>query len=296
MAMRHRPQNYQVIEMPKMLDGGWPQWLQDNLARKCAPQELLDILLKNGFALESIRPHMGALFPVDSPLLKGLPAESQSDSGIDYAALARCRVTRLDAGFHVSQALTAKLQIYSIEHFVTAAECDRMIELSRAHQLPSTVTGGDTGYRTSRTTLFATVEDPLVSTLEERIARAMGIRLSHSEDLQGQHYRPGNYYKPHVDYFGPGHQGNLFCELGNRTWTFMIYLNEGMTGGGTWFCAINRTFIPRRGLALVWNNLYPDGQPNPFTVHAGLPVETGEKFILNLWFREKGDGPMFDGE
>lgn len=280
--------------MPKMLDGGWPEWVQENLARKCNSEEILGILLNNGFAIESIRPHMGPVFPANSPLLKELPTGSRNDSGIDYAALARCRLTRLDSGFTVSQVPTFKLQLYSIEDFLTPTECDHMIDLSRTQQEPSTVTTGVSSHRTSWTTQFAYIDDPLISELEERIADAVGINLPYSENLQAQHYRPGNYFKPHVDYFSEGEYYEKFAsELGNRTWTFMIYLNEGMIGGGTWFCALNKIVTPQRGLALVWNNLYPDGQPNPFTVHAGLPVETGEKFILNLWFREKGEGSMF---
>jgi len=51
--------------------------------------------------------------------------------------------------------------------------------------------------------------------------------------------------------------------------------------------------MPEKGLAIAWNNLYPDGRVNHDTLHAGLPVEAGHKIILNKWFRELGNGPMF---
>jgi prolyl 4-hydroxylase len=80
---------------------------------------------------------------------------------------------------------------------------------------------------------------------------------------------------------------------GQRTWTFMVYLNEGMKGGGTKFFAIHRVFTPKKGTAVVWNNLYPDGSPNHDTLHSGLPVEAGHKIVITKWFRERGTGPMF---
>jgi prolyl 4-hydroxylase len=80
---------------------------------------------------------------------------------------------------------------------------------------------------------------------------------------------------------------------GNRTWTFMVYLNEGMSGGATRFTEIGATFQPKVGLALLWNNLNPDGTPNPATKHCGEPVTSGHKVIVTKWFRVHGDGPVF---
>jgi prolyl 4-hydroxylase len=80
---------------------------------------------------------------------------------------------------------------------------------------------------------------------------------------------------------------------GNRTWSFMVYLNEGMEGGGTRFTALNHTFQPKTGMAVLWNNLNADGTPNTATMHAGEPVIRGHKVIITKWFRVMGDGPVF---
>jgi prolyl 4-hydroxylase len=80
---------------------------------------------------------------------------------------------------------------------------------------------------------------------------------------------------------------------GNRTWTFMVYLNDGMTGGATRFTEIDLEVQPKRGMALLWNNLRPDGTPNPATMHCGEPVIAGHKIIITKWFRAMGDGPVF---
>ena len=67
--------------------------------------------------------------------------------------------------------------------------------------------------------------------------------------------------------------------------TLLLYLNEGMGGGGTRLYSIGaaRTFTtvgevtPRPGSAL----LFPHGASNPCSVwHAGVPVESGVKYIV----------------
>jgi prolyl 4-hydroxylase len=72
----------------------------------------------------------------------------------------------------------------------------------------------------------------------------------------------------------------------------MVYLNDDMEGGATRFAVISRAFQPRKGQALIWNNLHPDGTPNRDTLHSGMPVARGHKIIITKWFRERGAGPM----
>jgi prolyl 4-hydroxylase len=38
-------------------------------------------------------------------------------------------------------------------------------------------------------------------------------------------------------------------------------------------------------MALFWNNLTAEGQPNPGTLHQGMPVKAGDKAIITKWFR-----------
>jgi hypothetical protein len=80
---------------------------------------------------------------------------------------------------------------------------------------------------------------------------------------------------------------------GNRTWTFMVYLNEELEGGATRFTKIDYAIKPKTGMAVLWNNLHVDGSINPFTMHCGEPVISGHKLIITKWFRVHGDGPLF---
>ena len=90
---------------------------------------------------------------------------------------------------------------------------------------------------------------------------------------------------------------------GNRIATFMIYLEDNASGGGTHFpelktsfntsdkCDIidcsglnnGTTFWPIAGNAIFWMNVLKDGRRNPEMIHAGLPVVSGVKTIMNIW-------------
>ena len=52
------------------------------------------------------------------------------------------------------------------------------------------------------------------------------------------------------------------------------------------FKTIGKTIQPELGKLLAWNNLLPDGSPNDATLHQGMKVRRGAKYIITKWFRE----------
>jgi prolyl 4-hydroxylase len=263
------------------LDASWKGWLQENLARGCSRPELVQILRTNGFSLSSIRQNMGAEFPEDTP----------PQDPLQPPPLVRKPPPKLQ------KVQTDELDLYTLDDFLSAKECDRLVALINHHLRPSTVTveGTDKKFRTSQTCDLSLLRSPVALECDRKISRTLGIRLPYSEGIQAQRYDIGQQFKAHTDYFEPGtgEYSKFADDRGNRTWTFMVYLNEGMGGGGTKFFAIDRTFVPKKGQAVLWNNLNPDGTPNAATLHSGEPVTAGHKIIITKWFRERGSGPMF---
>ena len=190
-----------------------------------------------------------------------------------------------------------KLELYTLEDFLSRGECERIVALIGHHLHPSKLTyvPADKSFRTSQTAELCHLRSPVALNLDAKICKTLGIRAEYSEGIQAQRYDVGQQFKPHWDYFPPGtnHYNRLAGVRGNRTWTFMVYLNEGMLGGGTRFTELGLTFQPKTGMALLWNNLNADGSPNPATMHCGEPVITGHKIIITKWFRVHGDGPVF---
>ena len=67
----------------------------------------------------------------------------------------------------------------------------------------------------------------------------------------------------------------------------MIYLKEPEAGGATRFKLLDVAIAPRKGRILIWNNMALDGSPNPWTLHEGMPVDRGSKYIVTKWYRER---------
>ncbi|TPG43147.1 2OG-Fe(II) oxygenase [Sphingomonas koreensis] len=199
-------------------------------------------------------------------------------------------MARIMAHDGVQRVPSAKLTLFLKRDFLDADLCAAIIARIDATRRPSTISdsNGDATFRTSET-CDLDKHDPVVAAVEARIIELTGIDPAHGEPIQGQRYALGQEFKAHTDYFEPSGEDFLrYCSVaGNRTWTAMIYLNEPDAGGATRFKTIDKIVKPETGKLLCWNNLRPDGTPNPATIHHGMKVRVGTKYIITKWFRER---------
>lgn len=183
-----------------------------------------------------------------------------------------------------------KLTLFVKRGFLDAGTCAALVAMIDAQRRPSTVSdfNGDAAFRTSETCDLAT-EDPLVAAVDAAIAAFTGLDPRHGEPLQGQRYAIGQEFKAHTDYFEPnGVDFAKYCSVaGNRTWTAMVYLNEPAAGGATRFKAVDKTIQPETGKLVCWDNHRPDGSLNPATIHHGMKVRSGTKYVVTKWYRER---------
>lgn len=183
-----------------------------------------------------------------------------------------------------------RIELFLVRNFLSPDECDRLIAMIEAHHRPSTIAdyNGDDVFRTS-STCDLPAEDPDVAALAAKLAEFSGIDPRHGEPLQGQRYEVGQEFKAHTDYFEPrGPEFEKYCAVpGQRTWTFMIYLNDVDAGGATRFKVIDKVVQPERGKMVCWNNRRPDGSPNPVTLHHAMKVRSGLKYVITQWYRER---------
>jgi hypothetical protein len=141
--------------------------------------------------------------------------------------------------------------------------------------------------RTSEDASFDPIlEDLALRLVQLRLATAAGMPLSHAEHLIVLRYRPGEEYRPHRDYRPPGSIERDRPEAGNRQRTICVYLNEPEAGGETEFPVAGLKVAPRAGRAVIFDNLHADGRPDTHSLHAGLPVQQGEKWLATLWIRQ----------
>lgn len=203
---------------------------------------------------------------------------------------------RLAARSGMQRVPTPTAELFQRRGFVSEDLAAALIELIDAGRRPSTIAddNGDAHFRTSETCDLAS-HLPAVQRIEGMLTELSGIDPAYGEPLQGQRYAQGQEFKPHTDYFTPGGRDyQRYCALsGNRTWTFMLYLNNVEAGGATRFKLLGKVFQPELGKLLCWNNRLPDGpngEPgsvNPATLHHGMKVRKGFKYVITKWYRER---------
>jgi prolyl 4-hydroxylase len=208
-----------------------------------------------------------------------------------YATLAPdTTAERVLANPGVQRVPSPKLDLFIARDFLDAAACAFFCGLIDANRRPSTIAdpNGDAAFRTSETCDLDPAV-PEVAQLDALLSAFSGIDPAYGEPLQGQRYAVGQEFKAHTDYFEPnGVDFERFCSVaGNRTWTFMIYLNRPEAGGATRFKVIDKTVQPETGKLLGWNNRRRDGSLNPATLHHGMRVRKGVKYVITKWYRER---------
>lgn len=183
-----------------------------------------------------------------------------------------------------------QLDIFVVRNFLDAQECRALIRLIDADRVPSTVLAPtrDAEYRTSESCNLSPA-DPIVRRVEARLIQLLNIDPELGETIQGQRYAPGQQFKPHHDFFhiGEPYWPEMERTGGQRTWTAMVFLNEPEQGGHTHFPEAGMKVSPVAGNLLAWNNLDAIGEPNPYTLHQGMPVVAGVKYIVTKWHRER---------
>jgi prolyl 4-hydroxylase len=171
------------------------------------------------------------------------------------------------------------------------AECDELVTLSRARMTASQVVDSDTGGevahegRTSSGFGFQRGATPLIDRIERRIATLLKWPLEQGEGLQILRYRVGQEYRPHHDYMDPALPGApaFLARGGQRVASLVMYLNTPTGGGATNFPEVGLEVAAVKGNAVFFS--YDRPHPATKSLHGGMPVTDGEKWVATKWLR-----------
>jgi hypothetical protein len=176
------------------------------------------------------------------------------------------------------------------------AVCDYVLTSGLRALQPSTVVNPETGeqsldpHRKSLSTTFAPhMQDLIIHAVERRMTALADMPWPQAERLVMLFYRPGEEYKPHVDYFSPDELGGA-AEMGRdgqRVATSLICMHPATEGGATLFPRFDAAWTGLAGDALTFRNVTAAGEPEPLSLHQGEPVSAGWKALLSLWIREQ---------
>ena len=189
--------------------------------------------------------------------------------------------------------------VYILDNFITEKECQHIISEAKPRLARAMVGAGldpnnmDGTYSTSRTGTncwFPHNHDPIFARVGERIAQEVGHPFVNAEQFQVVHYDVGEEFKHHYDGWdqdGTSEHFHNFKFGGNRLLTALIYLNDVEAGGGTKMTKLNHLVEAKQGRVLVFEDCYKGtNNRHLLSEHCGMPVIRGEKYAVNLWFKE----------
>lgn len=192
------------------------------------------------------------------------------------------------AGLHDDPRVTLYRDFFAADAAAHLIDCARDALGEAAVSLDGGV--GTSSGRIARNTWIRHDRDAVVHALCERLAEAAGHPLGHAEALQVVYYAPGGEYRPHFDAYDTSTpRGREYTRRGGqRLCTAILYLNDVDAGGQTRFPRLDLAIQPRCGDALIFDSCRAGTvEVHPRALHASAPLEAGEKWIANLWFRER---------
>tara|TARA_R110000765_G_scaffold110492_1_gene201956 strand:- start:292 stop:1674 length:1383 start_codon:yes stop_codon:yes gene_type:complete len=256
----------------------WHEWIASN--EDMDRTEMFSVLLGEGFNFMSI-----------SKTLNFVPTTNMEWLVNPVVITGESKPITIKGGTKID---SDKIEMWVLNNFLTDNECKLLIENIHTDMKPSgiDIPNPPKDVRTSKTNFSISETSAFGEHLEWRFCDLLGLDPRHAETMQGCHYEIGQEYKEHPDFFDPA-TSTCIGKLGQRSYTAMVYLNDVEEGGETVFPKCDISFKPKRGMAVIWNNLNLDGSVNHDSVHRANPVLKGTKTIITKWFRTKDGLPVF---
>ncbi len=187
-------------------------------------------------------------------------------------------------------------RVRTVKKVLEGWECDYLIQRAgpklEPAQTSDSVDHGKSGseYRTNSAAKFWLLQQDIVlAMIDRKIAFAAETPVDFAEDLVVLHYNPGERYYPHCDGFLPElpDQAAEIDLRGQRIRTILVYLNEDFSDGETYFLHADKKIKLPPGDAVMFENVTEEGDPDEHSVHEGLPVSKGQKWLASKWIRDK---------
>lgn len=188
---------------------------------------------------------------------------------------------------------SARPRVHTLPELFSVEECRFLIAMASPHLRRSQVfdPSSDAALQheirdSSDASFDPLLEDFSLRLLQLRMARAAACELVQGEQLIVLRYQPGERYLAHRDYLAPSALAANRPDAGQRLRTVCVNLHPVAAGGETEFPLLDLKLPVTLGTAVVFDSLYPDGRLDADSLHAGLPVISGEKWLATLWFRQ----------
>ena len=177
------------------------------------------------------------------------------------------------------------------ENFLTSDECLELINFPQENLKMGSIINAlsgiseiDKSYRRCYRINIPS-EHELTKIIYNKISDKLGIDKSRFDEIEIVKYNEGEFFENHNDFFITTTGKNHFSEGGQRVGTVIMYLNDDMIGGETFFPQLRLIQTPVTGKMIYFKYDY-DNDINLKTVHKAMPLDQGEKWIATVWIKE----------
>jgi predicted 2-oxoglutarate/Fe(II)-dependent dioxygenase YbiX len=130
--------------------------------------------------------------------------------------------------------------------------------------------------------------DLILTLVRHRVAAVTGLPVAAMEPPRVFHYALGQDIKPHYDRLNDGVADYARSGYkGDRIVTFLLYLNDEFDGGELEFPLVGQRFKGKAGDGLYFAHVNQEGTRERLSLHAGLPIRRGEKYVLSQWIHDR---------
>ncbi|SDB92978.1 2OG-Fe(II) oxygenase [Acinetobacter boissieri] len=282
----------------------WIDWIKTNIDAGCLPEDLINKMIQNGFSFDLACAVVTHIAQDKQSLTKQDASKILEKFSLNTKTTSTEQILpkEISNQIHIQQQqikVAMKLddpKVVLFHDVLTAQECDEIILLSQEKMQRSRVVDPHTGQhvlnpnRTSEGTYFKVCENELFTRVDHRLAELMNVPLEHGEGCQILKYGIGGEYRPHFDYFDPNKKGTAetLARSGQRISTLIMYLNDVEEGGATYFPELGIHVMPVKGSAVYFEYYNTETKTlDPRSLHAGMPVVKGEKWIMTKWVRDQ---------
>lgn len=249
-----------------------------------------------------------SIYPRDPPIFAMYPAKRVGDTyPITVDGLTRkwkCEDQTNPDCLEAPETLHVKVlatqpRAFVVENFMSDWEVEFVKDYHRPIMQRSTTGNGENmreeTRRTSKSSRMYRASYPLADTLYRRLAVVLNMsqRLIHNdynaEPINIVHYTHRQEYTPHFDAGSDGESQQ------SRFISALLYFNTPDAGGHTSFpkaeplegSDVDYLRLPaKKGNLMFFYDLLEDGNMDEYSLHAGEPVEAGEKWIGAAWIWE----------
>lgn len=280
----------------------WRQWVEENIEYGVSKRQIFDILISKGFNYEEVLslidyvPENPKTVPYnpsaeEPKILESSVVQQQNKNNI-IVPDRQIDAERVPFDNNI-------VEMYYVDDVLTPEECKHFCQVIDDAKKKSNKL-----YTNPGSTLTTPVDGCLrndkleLNKLSNKIDEILGIHPSRAEPANLSKYTPDDKQQNILMHDGYEPDEKVLNDVGNRTWSAIIFLNEDYKDGKIIFNNIlvpeaPFAITPKTGRLLMWNNIRNDGLLNEYCEYTVVPVSSSSdtpnnsKYIFSKYYRRK---------